>query len=176
MTIALLVIDFQNGLIATDPLPGDAAAISANISQLTERARAAKVPVLFVQHEDAELVPGSNAWKIGDAAHAQASDYFVSKRTPDSFLNTALGAILAEHAIQHVVICGYATEFCVDTTTRRAAANGFTVTLVADAHTTHDKPHATAATIREHHNHTLSSMRSFGPRIHAVRTADIVFK
>ncbi|WP_027820145.1 cysteine hydrolase family protein [Paraburkholderia bannensis] len=176
MTTALLVIDFQKGLVATDPLPGDAAAISANVSQLTQRARAAKVPVVFVQHEDAELVPGSNPWKVADAAHAQASDYFVSKRTPDSFLNTALGAILAEHAIQHVVICGYATEFCVDTTTRRAAANGLTVTLAADAHTTHDKPHATAASIREHHNRTLSSMRSFGPRIHAVLTADIAFQ
>lgn len=175
MTTALLVIDFQKGLVATHPLPGDAATISANVRLLTARARAARVPVVFIQHEDEELVPGSDAWKIADAVDAQASDYFVSKRTPDSFLNTALGATLAEHAIQHVVICGYATEFCVDTTTRRAAANGFTVTLAADAHTTHDKPHATAAKIREHHNHTLSSMRSFGPRIRAVETADIAF-
>jgi nicotinamidase-related amidase len=175
MTTALLVIDFQKGLVATDPLPGDAAAISANVRQLTERARAARVPVVFIQHEDEELVAGSEAWKIADTAQAQSSDHFVSKRTPDSFLNTPLGALLEQHAIKHVVICGYATEFCVDTTTRRAAANGFTVTLAADAHTTHDKSHATAATIREHHNQTLSSMRSFGPRISAVRTADITF-
>lgn len=175
MTIALLVIDFQKGLVATDPLPGDAASVSANVRELTQRARAARVPVIFVQHEDDTLVPGSEAWQIADAAQAQDRDYFVSKRTPDSYLNTALGATLAQLAIQHVVICGYASEFCVDTTTRRAAANGFTVTLVADAHTTHDKPHATAAMIREHHNQTLSSMRSFGPRITAVRTADITF-
>jgi nicotinamidase-related amidase len=175
MTTALLVIDFQKGLVATEPLPGDAASVSANVQQLIGRARAARVPVVFVQHEDEELVPGSEPWQIADAAQAQDSDLFVSKRTPDSYLNTALSAILAQHAIKHVVICGYASEFCVDTTTRRSAANGFTVTLAADAHTTHDKPHATAAMIREHHNQTLSSMRSFGPRITAVKTADITF-
>ncbi|WP_322047305.1 isochorismatase family protein [Paraburkholderia sp. J67] len=176
MTTALLVIDFQNGLVATDPLPGDATNFAENVRLLTQRARAAQVPVVFVQHEDEELVPGSTAWAIADAANAQAGDYRVGKRTPDSYLNTELGEILAKHAVTHVVICGYATEFCVDTTTRRSAANGFTVTLAADAHTTHDKHHATAATIREHHNQTLSSMRSFGPRISAVRTADIVFE
>jgi nicotinamidase-related amidase len=75
----------------------------------------------------------------------------------------------------HVVICGYASEFCVDTTVRRAAANGLTVTLADDAHTTHDKPHANAATIRAHHNATLSNIRSFGPKISALRAEAIAF-
>lgn len=99
----------------------------------------------------------------------------VGKRTPDSFLNTELGSILEQHDVKHVVVCGYASEFCVDTTVRRAAANGYSVTLAADAHTTHDKPHAIAATIREHHNQTLSNIRSFGPRIAALRTEAIAF-
>jgi hypothetical protein len=58
---------------------------------------------------------------------------------------------------------------------RRAAANGYTVTIAADAYTTHDKHHASVATIREHHNQTLSNSGSFGPRIAAVRTAAILF-
>jgi nicotinamidase-related amidase len=56
----------------------------------------------------------------------------------------------------------------VDTTVRRSAALGFEVTLVADAHTTHDRPHATAAAIRAHENATLPDITSFGPRIRAV--------
>jgi len=68
-----------------------------------------------------------------------------------------------------------ACEFCIDTTTRRAAALGYGVTLAADAHTTHDKPHATAVEIRAHENATLSDLTSFGPVITATPSADIVF-
>jgi len=175
MTTALLVIDFQKGLVSTEPLPGDAATVTANINALTRRAREAGVPVVFVQHEDAELVRGADAWEIAGDLSVEPQDYKVGKRTPDSFLNTELGAILEKHGVKHVVVCGYASEFCVDTTVRRAAANGYTVTIAADAHTTHDKDHATAAMIREHHNETLSNIGSFGPRIAAVRTAAIAF-
>jgi nicotinamidase-related amidase len=61
----------------------------------------------------------------------------------------------------------------VDTTTRRAAGLGYHVVLAADAHTSHDKPHATGAKIREHHNATLSDITSFGVPIRAVASADI---
>lgn len=64
---------------------------------------------------------------------------------------------------------------CVDTTVRRDA-NGLTVTLAVDAHTAHDKPHANAALIRAHHDAALSNIRSFGPKISAVRTGEIVFE
>ncbi|MNL42777.1 Isochorismatase family protein [compost metagenome] len=71
------------------------------------------------------------------------------------------------------MVCGYATEFCVDTTVRRAAGLGMPVTLAADAHTTHDKPHASGARIRAHHNATLPAISSFGVKIAAVPAADI---
>jgi len=71
------------------------------------------------------------------------------------------------------VVCGYATEFCVDTTLRRAAGLGLTVTLAADAHTTHDKPHADGGQIRAHHNATLPAISSFGVKIAAVAAADL---
>lgn len=74
-----------------------------------------------------------------------------------------------------LIICGYASEFCVDTTVRRAAALGFTVVIAADAHTTHDKSHASGKQIREHHNATLPGITSFGPVISAVRSSEIQF-
>jgi hypothetical protein len=46
--------------------------------------------------------------------------------------------------------------------------------LAADAHTSHDKPHATGAQIRAHHNATLADISSFGVPIRAVPAADIV--
>jgi hypothetical protein len=49
------------------------------------------------------------------------------------------------------------------------------VTIAADAHTTHDKPHADATLIRKHHNATLSNIGSFGPRISAIPVASLDF-
>ena len=94
---------------------------------------------------------------------------------PDSFLRTNLEDILNSKGINDLIICGYASEFCVDTTVRRAAALGFAVSLVSDAHTTHDKDHASAVKIREHHNCTLPNISSFGPKISAIPSNTINF-
>jgi nicotinamidase-related amidase len=63
----------------------------------------------------------------------------------------------------------------VATTVRRAAALGFDVTLVADAHTTHDKANASAAQIRAHENATLPNITSFESRIQAIESENIHF-
>ena len=96
------------------------------------------------------------------------------KTTPDSFLSTNLEALLKQHQIEHLIVCGYASEFCVDTTVRRGAALGYSMSLVSDAHTTHDKPHASAEQIRVHHNATLPNISSFGVKIAAVSTDELV--
>ncbi|MCP3725540.1 hypothetical protein M3I53_20835 [Paraburkholderia sp. CNPSo 3272] len=38
------------------------------------------------------------------------------------------------------------------------------------------RPHANAALIRAHHNATLSTLGSFGPKISAGRTGEIAFE
>lgn len=175
MSTALLVIDVQRGLFDGNPRPFEADAVVARINTLTARARAANVPVLFVQHESAALAYGSEPWQLQRSLHVEPRDGVLRKTTPDSFLHTDLQELLASWNVERVVICGFASEFCVDTTTRRAAALGYAVTLAADAHTTHDKPHATAAQIRAHENATLSDLTSFGPRIDAVPSDQITF-
>ena len=174
---AFLVIDVQRGLFDAPPRPADADAVIQRINSLASRARAAGVPVIFIQHEeeDESLRFGSTGWELERQLAVEPGDHRIRKTTPDSFLRTGLGDLLAARGINHVVVCGYASEFCVDTTVRRAAANGLTVTLASDAHTTHDKPHARADQIRLHHNATLSDIASFGPPIRAVATADIRF-
>ena len=47
------------------------------------------------------------------------------KTTPDSFLRTTLSDELEAAGASRLVICGYATEFCVDTTVRRAPGWAF---------------------------------------------------
>lgn len=177
MKQALLIIDVQRGLFDREPRPFEADAVVERINGLGARARAAGVPVVFVQHERAEglLAHGSESWQLQAGLVTAPGDHVVRKRTPDSFLGTELQALLKAQGIEQLVICGYASEFCIDTTTRRAAALGYPVLLVADAHTTVDKAHATAAQIRAHHNATLPEVTSFGPQILALDSRALQF-
>lgn len=175
MKSALLVIDVQQGLF--NPPPAEAEQVLTRINQLSERARQAGMPVIFIQHQTAheELSAGSAAWQIHQGLQVKPGDHRVDKTTPDSFLRTNLGKLLIAEGVTQLVICGYSTEYCVDTTTRRAAGLGYPVVLAADAHTSHDKPHASGLQIRTHHNATLSSIKSFGVAIRAVPTAEVSF-
>ena len=176
-TTALIVIDVQNALFNPAPRPFEADLVIERINRLTAAARAAGVPVVWVQHEreNPALAHGSPGWALPDALRTDAGDARFRKTTPDAFLRTGLGDWLAARGIQQLVICGYASEYCIDTSTRRAAGLGFAVTLAADAHTTHDKPHASGAQIRAHHNATLPDLTSFGVPIRALPSAEIHF-
>ena len=173
---ALLIIDVQSLLFDSIPAPFEAKEVIARINQLSIWARNKAIPVIFIQHEapNSPIEFGSAGWQLqGDLIKAE-SDLFVRKTTPNSFLRTNLKELLDAQSIEHLIICGYATEFCVDTTTRQAAAFGYSIDLVEDAHTTQDKEHASAAFIREHHNQTLSNIKSFGVKIAAVRVEELL--
>lgn len=174
---ALLVIDVQRGLFDPEPRPFEADVVVQRINALAEKARAAGAPVVFIQHETPtdELAHGSERWTLEPGLVVKPGDAHLRKTTPDSFLRTELGEMLAGWGTEEVVVCGYATDFCVDSTTRGAVSRGFPVTLAADAHTTHDKPYASAALIRTHHNAILGWTESFGPAITVVPAADIRF-
>ena len=101
-------------------------------------------------------------------------DIVVRKTTPDSFLRTDLENILIKNEVKHLIVTGYASEFCVDTTVRRAASLGYSVDLVSDAHTTHCKEHASGDQIRLHHNCTLPEVTSFGGKIFTIKARAIV--
>ncbi len=176
MKQALLVIDVQRGLFDAAPRPFEADLVVGRINALAAKARGAGVPVFLIQHENAsELRHGSSGWQLEQNLTVDADDIRIRKTTPDSFLRTSLQDLLTQKSIEQLVICGYACEFCVDTTVRRAAALGYPVILAADAHTTHDKAHATGAQIRAHHNATLADIASFGPVIEARPAAEILF-
>lgn len=177
-TTALVLIDLQQALFQPAPRPHEADAVVQRINPLAARARAAGVPVLWVQHETAaghRLAHGSPGWALADGLQPADGDVRIRKTTPDSFLHTGLSDWLAVRGITRLVVAGYASEYCVDTTTRRAAGLGLAVTLAADAHTTHDKPHASGALIRAHHNASLADLTSFGVAITAVASDAITF-
>lgn len=170
MKSAVVVVDVQTQIFDAEPRPFEADAVVTRINYVTTLARAARIPVFLIQHE----VPGyldheSEGWQLQKGLVVGAGDSRVRKTTGDPFLRTTLEEVLRSLDVTTLVVCGYASEFCIDTTARRATGLGFHVQLVSDAHTTHEKAHLTARQIREHHNLTLS----MSPTITAVRSADI---
>ena len=166
MRCALLVIDVQQALCEGEHAAFECMGVIARINRVSAKARAAGAPVVFIQHESAagELAHGSPGWQLARGLQAEPGDLRVRKTTPDSFHRTELEAILRRHSIAGLVICGMHTEFCVDTTTRRALALGYPVVLVEDAHTSAGNRHLPAPLVIRHHNETLGAIVSFGAR------------
>ncbi len=135
---ALVIIDTQVGLI--EPAYRGEEVLD-NMNVLLAQARATQTPVIYVQHDGPKghgLEVGTERWTIHPAIAPHEGDVIVHKRASDSFYDTILKRELETRGIKHLVVTGGATEYCVDTTIRRALVEGYNVTLVSDAHTTED--------------------------------------
>jgi nicotinamidase-related amidase len=132
---ALLVIDMQRGVVA-DAFEVDR--VVANINLLIDQARSANVPVVWVQHADDELQQGSESWQYIDDLVRADDESLVHKHYGDSFEETDLESILADHQVGHLVVAGAQTDACIRSTLHGALARGYDATLVSDAHTTED--------------------------------------
>ncbi len=178
MSRAVLVIDVQRALCEGEYQTFDSAGVIGRINEVTANARAAGALVVIIQHEskDGLLVHGSRGWELAHELRTAATDTMLRKTATDSFHETELEAILKQHGVSELVISGMQSDFCVDSTTRRALALGFSVVLVSDGHTTLDNKHLTAAQITQHHNETLSNIESFGVMARLESARDIRFR
>jgi nicotinamidase-related amidase len=134
------------------------------------------MPVVLIQHEERSEGPmafGSPGWQLAAALDARPGDLRVRKQTSDSFHETALHPLLQERGITKLIVCGLQSDFCVDSTVRRALALGYEVVLVSDAHSTMDNGVLSAAQISAHHNVTLANITSFGRRVTATPAAEL---
>jgi nicotinamidase-related amidase len=155
---ALLVIDMQVcNFEESAPVYGSSELLS-KISSLIARSRAAGVPVVYVQHcgpEGAIDEPGTLGWEIHPAVAPIEGDMVIQKRHPDAFQDTNLQHELESKGVEKLIITGIQTEYCVDTTCRRAYSLGYDVILVKDAHSTWDTDHLTAPQIIAYHSAVL---------------------
>ena len=175
MTTALLIIDVQHGLCTGEYEAFEAIRVIERINVVSRKMREAGAPVVVIQHEapDGPLKYGTEGWKLAAGLDVQPTDIHVRKKATDSFHNTDLQGILQAHGVNKLAICGLQSEFCVDTTTRRALALGYPVTLVSDGHSTMNNSVLSAAQITAHHNETLANITSFGPRVLAVPSSEV---
>lgn len=132
---ALLVVDVQRGVVAG---AYDSGRVIANIGTLVEGARAAGVPVIWVQHSDEELREGSADWEYVPELRREDGEPLVHKHFGDSFEGTDLESLLAQRGVGRLVVTGAQTDACIRSTIHGAFTRGYDVTLVGDAHTTED--------------------------------------
>ena len=128
---ALLVVDVQVGVIAE---AGDVSRQIGNISLAVNKARAAGVPLIWVQHDDDELPRGSAEWQWVSALLPQPGDVRVYKQFNSSFERTTLEAELAARGVSHIVLCGAVTSWCIRATAYAALERGYDLTLIGDSH------------------------------------------
>jgi nicotinamidase-related amidase len=132
---ALLVIDVQTGVVAGGH---DRDNVIANISTLVDKARREQVPVVWVQHNDDNLVHGSPEWQLAPELKRTDDEPLVDKNYGDSFEGTNLEEVLAGLSVGRLIVAGAQTDQCVRCTIHGAFARGYDTILVKDAHTTSD--------------------------------------
>jgi nicotinamidase-related amidase len=172
---AMLIIDVQNAILGSADTPrqikNHAALdeVAARIAALIGRARSQRIPVLFVQHDGPpgyRLETGTPGWEIRPEIAPMAGEPVLHKKACDSFFETTLAAELESRRIGKLIVAGCMTQYCVDTTVRRAVSLGYDVVLVSDGHMTADSGELTYEQIIDHHNALLDGF-SAGP--HTVR-------
>jgi nicotinamidase-related amidase len=155
---ALLVIDVQVGNFAENDCVFKSDELLSTIADLIAQARNVNMPIVYVQHcgsPGAVDEPGTPGWEIHPAIAPAKDEVIIQKTHPDSFQDTSLQQELESMGVKKLIITGLQTEYCVDTTCRRAYSLGYEVTLVKDAHSTWDTDLLTAPQIIAHHNEVL---------------------
>ncbi|HVR24860.1 MAG TPA: isochorismatase family protein, partial [Candidatus Polarisedimenticolia bacterium] len=131
-----------------------------------------------IQHDGAEghpLETRTEGWKLYPALQPADGECVIRKRESDSFFGTTLQQELEKRGIARLIVAGAMTEYCVDTTCRRATSLGYDVTLAGDAHLTRDNEVLTAANIIAHHNLVLNDFAAGGHVVRVKPTDEIVF-
>jgi nicotinamidase-related amidase len=171
---ALLVIDVQKGIFTGRRPPPAWQEILRRIGALASRAAEAGLPVVYVQHDGEpghRLQPGTEGWEL-DPALARTPPSAVCRKTAcDAFFQTNLEEELDLRGVERLVVAGCMTQYCIDTTCRRAVSLGYDVVLVGDAHATADGGALRAEQIIAHHNETLDGLDAGGAAL-AVLAAD----
>jgi len=174
---ALAVVDVQQGLI--DGFETDGSEVLPVIGRLARQARDASVLVVLIQHcgptIDHPLHRSRSGWALDPMVEPGPDDLLVEKRWSDAFCETNLDDLLREASVTRMVLVGAQTEYCVDTTARRAASMGYDVELVGDGHTTSSDGLLSRQQIIAHHNQTFANLAVDGVTLRVIPSDEVSF-
>ena len=133
---ALIMVDCQNtyrhGVMQLTNI--EPAIVEAR--KLLEMARDLNVPIIHIQHDAGVGSPYDITAEIGaisvEVAPKKGEDVII-KNYPNSFIATDLEAKLKALGIENVVLAGFMTHICINSTARGAFNLGFKPTVVASA-------------------------------------------
>ncbi len=129
----LIVVDMQVGVLRA---AWEAERVVLKLARAVERARAQQIPVIWVQHADAQLQPETPDWAWVPALQPAANEALLAKRYNSAFEQTGLETLLAGLGASHITLAGAATNWCIRATAYAALERGYDLTLLSDAHTT----------------------------------------
>src|SRR6201991_1304553 len=146
----LVLIDCQNTYTrGVMELEGVQAALD-EAATLLDRARTAGIPIIHVQHSDG---PGSlydiegESGAIVERVAPREGESVVVKQYPNSFVQTDLDEKLKALGAQNLVLTGFMTHMCVNSTARGGFNLGYAPTVVASATATRALPGLGEATV-----------------------------
>ena len=157
---ALLVVHMQVGLLNGKP-KHDLRGVLDRINRLAAKVRAESGKVILIRHcggRGDDFEPQAPGWEFLPELVRKPDDIVLPTTLNDPFAGTDLRARLIEIRPARVLVTGWATDFCVDSTVRSTVAHHFDVVAVADGHTLSDRPHLDAASVIRHHNWVWSNL------------------
>ena len=160
-TKALLIIDMQQGSFTTETPRYDTEGVVQRMNELAELCRQKSWPVIWVQHDGTgtgEYEKNAPDWQLLEDLQVKPGDVRLDKYANDVFYQSELQAILLENGVGEVFITGCATDFCVEATVQSALAKDYNVTVVADGHTTSQRPNLAAEQVIQHYNWVWQNM------------------
>ncbi|MDP8567318.1 cysteine hydrolase family protein [Methylophilus aquaticus] len=133
---ALILIDCQNtyreGLLQLEGV--EPALLEAKI--LLDQARRLGVPVIHVQHDAGAGSPydiRAESGQIADIVAPKAGEPVITKHYPNAFIQTGLEEVLKSKGVQNIVLAGFMTHMCIQSTAHGAFNLGFAPTIVSSA-------------------------------------------
>jgi nicotinamidase-related amidase len=141
---AVVLIDYQNEYRSGPLALPDEPAASKAARQLRAWADQAGIAVIHVLHRAPATAPIFAADTSGAAPIAgllpAEGEPVIHKHQPSAFTGTGLADALQALGVETLIIAGYMTHNCVDSTVREAFHRGYRVGIVADASATRDLP------------------------------------
>ena len=133
---ALIMVDCQNTYRAGVMQLTNVEPAILEAQKLLNMARDLKIPIIHIQHDAGVGSPYDISADIGAISAEVApknGEVVIVKNYPNSFWHTNLEAQLKALGVENVVLAGFMTHMCINSTARGAFNLGFKPTIVASA-------------------------------------------
>ncbi|HDZ37007.1 MAG TPA: cysteine hydrolase [Marinobacter sp.] len=131
---ALIMIDYQNTYLeGVMKLEGANEAMEEG-RKLLELARAKGIPVFHIRHDAGPGSPydvNAHIGAIADAVAPKDNEPVITKNFPNSFVQTDLDDQLKAKGVKNIILAGFMTHMCVNSTAHGGFNLGYSPTVVA---------------------------------------------